>query len=83
MRRKGNTMIVDIPNIERMVPQIDAHYLQQFLVASLYNAGTISAKEACDILNMSRHEFELLLCQFDLAIFPDTKVDVENELQQQ
>ena len=82
MRRKGNAMIVDLPNIERMVPQIDAHYLQQFLVASLYNAGTISAKEACEIIDMSRREFEALLPQFGFAIFPDTTDDIANELRQ-
>jgi predicted HTH domain antitoxin len=75
-------MLVDIPNIEHIAPQIDERYLRQFLVACLYNTGKLSAKEACEIISITRREFEALLPRFGLAIFPDTQKDIENELRQ-
>ena len=40
---------------------LDELEAQQVLVAALYGQGRLSEKEACDVLNTSRREFQDLL----------------------
>jgi len=75
-------MLVDIPKIETIFPNIQQEYLKRMLVASLYHLGKISSKEACDIIGINRREFEKLLPEYGFTIFPDSQKHIDIELSQ-
>lgn len=70
---------LDIPN-SAGIAQLDANYLKQALVATLYHLGKLSEYEACLALGMSRRAFEELLPQFGFSVLSDTQDNLEIEL---
>ena len=61
------------------IPQPE--YLRNALIATLYNAGNISEKEACSTLGKTRREFEDMLPLYGLAVLGNRNAEIENELQ--
>lgn len=66
----------DVPEVSRLGPR----YLQEALVAILYNSGKLSEKEACTILGQNRRQFEDLLPKFGFSILSDSDDDIAIEL---
>lgn len=73
------TLSIDLPDIKPL-KGVDDRYLRELLVASLYNVGKISAKEAGQILSINRREFEELLPRFGFSILNDSEENIEIEL---
>jgi hypothetical protein len=55
-------------------------YFKEALIATLYNVGKLSEKEACLSLNMTRRHFEEMLPLFGLSILADNHDNVNIEL---
>jgi predicted HTH domain antitoxin len=70
---------IELPDIKPLSDMNDK-YLKEMLIATLYNLGKISAKEAAKILSKTRREFEELLPQFGLSILNDSQENIEIEL---
>lgn len=61
--------------------KLNRKHIQEALVAVLYNNGELSSKEACDIADLSRREFEeRVLPQFGFSILRDTEENLQIEL---
>lgn len=43
---------------------LDSHEAREIFVVALYGRGKLSEKEACDMLNASRREFQSLLEEY-------------------
>lgn len=61
---------VDLPDT---LAALDPHYLRGALVAVLYHTGTLSERQACEALGMTRRAFEELLPRFGFSIFVDNQ----------
>lgn len=70
---------IDLPDTA-LPAEKDPQFYKEALVAALYNAGKVSSKEACEILNLSRREFEELLPRFGSSIMPDDDETIAAEL---
>ena len=66
-------------NLPKSAPaaQLAPTYLKQALVATLYQIGTLSSREACATLDITRRAFEELLPQFGFAILNDGRNNIE------
>ena len=67
---------VELPDI----PGVDQRYLKEALVATLYNAGKLSEKQARHILGMTRRAFEDMLPRFGFSILVDSQENLDIEL---
>jgi predicted HTH domain antitoxin len=70
---------IELPDIKPLSDMNDK-YLKEMLIATLYNVGKISAKEAAKILGKTRREFEELLPKFGFSILNDSQDNIEIEL---
>ncbi len=59
---------------------VDQRYLKEALVATLYYTGKLSAKQARQILGMTRRAFEDMLPRFGFSILVDSQDNLEIEL---
>jgi len=76
-------MQVEIPNLEKLAPQIDSKAVREMVAANLYHTGQLSGKEARELVGVDRREFEeILLPTYGFSIFPDTDNAIANELTQ-
>ena len=74
-------MIVSIEFPETTpIRRFDQRYLKQALVATLYNMGELSEREACETLGLSRRKFEDLLPEFGFSVLSDQPDNVQIEL---
>jgi len=55
---------------------MNENYLRELLIATLYNLGKLSEKEAREVLGMSRREFEELLPKFGFSILNDERQEL-------
>lgn len=70
---------LDIPTSARAQDR-GTRYYREALVAMLYQAGDLSSKEACEVLDISRREFEDMLPRFRVSIMPDDDETIAAEL---
>lgn len=70
---------LDIPDTARFRHR-KTQYYREALVAMLYQAGDLSSKEACEVLGISRREFEEMLPRFRVSIMPDDDESIAAEL---
>ena len=70
---------IDIPD-SIAAAKADQRYFQEAFVAMLYKTGDLSSKEACEILAVSRRQFEEMLPRFGVSILPDDRESVAIEL---
>ena len=59
---------------------LDEHEAREQVVALLYDAGTLSEKQGCDILGLSRRAFQNMLAEHDVAYMNSDPEDVQYEL---
>lgn len=62
------------------IAELNHQYLKEALVATLYQVGKLSEKEACRVLGISRRAFEELLPRFGFAIIGDDPHTIATEL---
>lgn len=72
---------IDLPDTEKLT-KLGSTYLKEILASTLYHTGDLSEKDACDIVGMTRREFEELLPKFGFSILSDTDENIQIELQQ-
>lgn len=70
---------IELPDIKPL-SGMNGKYLKEMLIATLYNVGKISAKEAANILGKTRREFEELLPELGFSILNDSNENIEIEL---
>ena len=70
---------IELPDIKPLSDMNDK-YLKEMIIATLYNIGKISAKEAAMILGKTRRQFEELLPKFGFSILNDSQENIEIEL---
>ena len=70
---------VDLPDTAALV-HLDQTYLKEVLVATLYQIGKLSEKEACLSLGLSRRAFEELLPRFGFSVLADAPETIDVEL---
>jgi hypothetical protein len=59
---------------------IDARYLKEALVATLYSLGKLSGRQAREALGMTRRAFEEVLPRFGFSILVDSQENLDTEL---
>ena len=59
---------------------LDEHEAKERVVALLYDAGTLSEKQGCDILGLSRRAFQNMLAEHDVAYMNSDPEDIQYEL---
>lgn len=59
---------------------IDARYLKEALVATLYSTGKLSGRQAREALGMTRRAFEEVLPRFGFSILVDNQENLDTEL---
>ncbi len=59
---------------------LDKHEAEERVVALLYDAGTLSEKQGCDILGLSRRAFQNVLAEHDVAYMSSDPEDIRYEL---
>jgi len=59
---------------------LDEHEAREQVVALLYDAGTLSEKQGCDILGLSRRAFQNMLAEHDVAYMNSDPEDIQYEL---
>ena len=69
-------VIVELPDDIRL----DEHEAREQVVALLYDAGTLSEKQGCDILGLSRRAFQNMLAEHDVAYMNSDPEDIQYEL---
>ncbi|MBS4029330.1 MAG: UPF0175 family protein [Ignavibacteriales bacterium] len=74
------TLTIDLPETIPTSGNFQPLYLKNALIATLYNAGNITEREACTILGTTRREFEDMLPQFGLSVLGDTQEEIGQEL---
>lgn len=60
---------------------LDELEARQVLVAALYGQGRLSEKEACDVLNTSRREFQDLLEKYGVPYMTADEASARAEVQ--
>ena len=73
------TVALELPDSGALA-RLDRDYLKEALVATLYNLGKLSEKEACEILGKSRRQFEDLLPKYGFSVLGDSEEDIATEL---
>ena len=68
--------------IETTRSEVNAQLIKEAAACTLYYKGTLSSKEACDMIGITRYEFEELLPQYGFSILIDNERNVRNELSQ-
>ena len=68
--------------IETTRPEVNAQLIKEAAACTLYYKGTLSSKEACDMIGITRYEFEELLPQYGFSILIDNEQNIRNELSQ-
>ena len=59
---------------------LDEHEAKERVVALLYEAGTLSEKQGCDILGLSRRAFQEMLADHGVAYMNSDPEDIQYEL---
>ena len=70
---------IELPDIKPLSDMNDK-FFKELIVATLYNIGKISAREAAKILGITRRQFEELLPKFGFSILNDSQENIEIEL---
>jgi hypothetical protein len=70
---------VDLPDTPALAI-VDRRFFEEALVATLYSVGKLSAREACETLDLNRRAFEELLPHFGFAVMPDDEATIDLEL---
>lgn len=70
---------IDLPDTAPLAG-VDARFLQEGLVALLYEKGVLSEREACDALGIGRRAFEELLLRFGFVVLSDDPSSIDTEL---
>ena len=65
----------DTPKLLNLAPG----YFEQAMAAMLYHVGSISEKEACGMMKISRRMLEDLLPKFGIAVMSDSPQQIEIE----
>lgn len=78
----SDTVLVDFPEPFLNKKGIDAQYVREAVAAVSYYNGTLSEKEACDMVRVSRRQFEeRILPKFRLTVVGGTPEDIDIEIQ--
>ncbi len=59
---------------------LDEHEAKERVVALLYEAGTLSEKQGCEVLGLSRRAFQEMLSEHDVAYMNSDPEDIQYEL---
>ena len=59
---------------------LDEHEAKERVVALLYEAGTLSEKQGCEVLGLSRRAFQNMLAEHDVAHVSSGPEDIQYEL---
>jgi predicted HTH domain antitoxin len=59
---------------------LDEHEAKERVVALLYEAGTLSEKQGCEVLGLSRRAFQNVLAEHDVAYMSSGPEDIQYEL---
>lgn len=59
---------------------LNEHEAKEQVVALLYEAGTLSEKQGCDVLGLSRRAFQEMLADHDVAYMTSDSEDIQYEL---
>ncbi|MBB4062147.1 putative HTH domain antitoxin [Salinibacter ruber] len=59
---------------------LDEHEAKERVVALLYEAGTLSEKQGCEVLGLSRWAFQEMLSEHDVAYMNSDPEDIQYEL---
>ncbi len=79
MNNSNGTLTVDFPETVQQ-SGIDQNYIKEAVAAVSYYNGTLSEKEACDLIHVSRRTFEeMILPKFGLSLLGGKNEDVEIE----
>ena len=70
---------VDLPDTVA-TDKASQQYFKEALVAILYQTGDLSGKEGCEVLDISRREFEEMLPRFGVSTMPDDDQNIAIEL---
>jgi predicted HTH domain antitoxin len=69
---------IDLP--DRFGTDVHQTYAREALVATFYNNGKLSGREAREILGMSRREFEEMLPSYGFSVLVDSEENIQTEL---
>lgn len=75
-RREAMQVTIDLPDDVGL----DEHEAKERVVALLYEAGTLSEKQGCDVLGLSRRAFQEMLSEHDVAYMTSDPEDIQYEL---
>ena len=68
--------------IETTRPEVNTQLIKKAAACALYYKGTLSSKEACDMIGIMRYEFEEIVPQYGFSILIDNERNIRNELSQ-
>lgn len=60
---------------------LDEHEAKERVVALLYEAGTLSEKQGCDVLGLSRRAFQEMLADHDVAYMTSDPEEIRLEVE--
>ena len=76
-RCTATKVTIDLP--ERLEGDVDARYVREALVVTLYSTGKLTGHEARQILGMTRRTFEEMLPRYGFSVLVDSSENVEAE----
>lgn len=62
------------------IPEVNGRYVNEALISILYSQGKLSQAEACQILHLTRRDFEEMLPNYGFSILVDNLDNINNEL---
>jgi hypothetical protein len=70
-------VLLDFPEV---APGLDPVFLREALVATLYHIGKLSEQQACQMLGITRRQFEEMLPRFGFSVLVDSPANLDLEL---
>ncbi|MCB1053404.1 MAG: UPF0175 family protein [Acidobacteria bacterium] len=75
----GHSITIDLPESAILPEGVTERYITEMLAANLYHQGRISEHQACQIIGLSRRDFEELLPKFGFSVLADDEETINLE----
>jgi uncharacterized protein (DUF305 family) len=75
----GHTITIDLPETSTLPEDVNDRYVTEMLAANLYHQGRISEHQACQMIGLTRRDFENLLPKFGFSVLSDDEETMDSE----
>lgn len=73
----AHSITIDLP--ETLPEGVNDRYVMEMLAANLYHQGRISEHQACQMIGLTRRDFENLLPKFGFSVLSDDEETIDAE----